>query len=95
MNMECKFYGDILFHQIFQGSCKQLDIWIEQTHDAADDGDVNIIAIKINRKGKFICIEGNDALNLEKGLNYKGWYFFDYDTFFEENMVPFAEICSK
>lgn len=95
MNMECKFYNDILFHQIFQGNCSQLDTWIEQTYDAADEGDINIIAIKINRKGKYICIEENSNLNLEKGLKYKGWYFFDYDTFFEENFITFAEICGK
>ena len=95
MNMECKFYSDLLFHQIFRGGCSQLDTWIEQTYDAADDGDVNIIAIKVNRKGKFICIEENENLNLERGLKYKDWYIFDYETFFEDNMIPFAEICSK
>lgn len=95
MNMECKFYSDLLFHQIFQGSCSQLDTWIGQTYDAADEGDINIIAIKVNRKGKFICIEKNENLKLERGLEYKGWYFFDYDTFFDDNLIPFADICGK
>lgn len=95
MNMECKFYADLGFHQLFQGKCGQMDTWIEQTYEAADDGDVNIIIIKINRKGKYVCIEKYDTLNLEKGMEYKGWYFFDFDTFFEENFEEFRDICSK
>ena len=95
MNMECKFYSDLLFHQIFRGQCSQLDEWIKQTYEAADEGDVNIIVIKVNRKGKFVCIEKSDKLKLEKGLEYKGWYFFDFDTFFDENFEEFREICAK
>lgn len=95
MNMECKSYGDLLFHQIFQGKCPQLDTWISQVYDAADEGDVNVIAIKITRKGKFICIEDSPLLNATNGLRYKNWIFYDYDAFFCDNFIIFADICAK
>lgn len=95
MNMECKSYNDLLFHQIIQGSCGQLDTWIEQTHDAADEGDLNVITIKVTRKGKYVCIEGHDTLNVERAVRYKDWYFYDYDAFFEDNMIAFADLCGR
>ena len=29
LNAECKSYKDFPFHQLFQGTCKTLDVWIE------------------------------------------------------------------
>ena len=61
LNAECKSYSDLPFHQLFAGSVKQLDGWIEQCLDAGDPGDANIIFMKFNRKGKYILFQINAA----------------------------------
>ena len=53
MNLEAKNYGDIAFNQILNGNCKQLDAWIDQTEEPADDGDVSFTIFKITRKGSW------------------------------------------
>lgn len=96
MNMECKFYKDLLFHQLFT-KCPQMNEWIDQTLDAEDEGDINIICIKINRKGKYVCIERHEKLLETTALHYhyngRDWLIFDYDAFFELNRDIFKEIC--
>ena len=59
MNMECKSYKGFTFHLLFTGKCGQLEEWIGQTLEAADDGDINIIVMKFDRIGKYICIRDN------------------------------------
>ena len=63
LNAECKSYSDLPFHQLFSGSVKQLDNWIDQCLDAGDPGDANIIFMKFNRKGRYILfqIESSDT----------------------------------
>ncbi|ASV44451.1 hypothetical protein PBI_SCTP2_436 [Salicola phage SCTP-2] len=93
MNMECKFYKEFNFHQLFSNACPLLDTWIEQCLEPADKNDINIIVIKINRKGKYICVENNPKYDVTRGLKYKGWVFFDYDIFFEDNNESFKQLC--
>lgn len=93
MNMECKSYSDLLFHQIFFNDCPQLDKWIEQCLEPADIDDINIIVIKIDRKGKYVCIQKDDRLDSTNSYNYKGWLFFEYETFFKQNKEIFSELC--
>lgn len=96
MNMECKSYKDLPFNKLFTGNCGQMDTWISQTLEAADEGDINIIAIKINNKGKYICIQDYENLNKSIGLHYKdNWYFYDYDKFFEYNEESFKNACGR
>lgn len=90
-NCECKNYGDFPFHQLWTGSCKQLDAWIEQMFDAADANDLNILFIKITRKGKFVAVQDNLGWNTTpsifnyKSQTYNNWLIFDYDQFFNLN----------
>lgn len=70
LNIEAKFYKDIGFHQILQGSCKQLDAWIEQLMTGSDEGDINILTMKFNRKGAFVAFEAKNMGNFDPGLNY-------------------------
>lgn len=96
MNMECKSYKDFPFHLLFTGKCAILDSWLDQTLEAADEGDINIVVIKINNKGKYVCIEKYNHLDISKAMNYKDdWYFFNYDVFFELNHESFKEACGK
>jgi hypothetical protein len=92
-NCECKSYADFPFHQLFQGSCKQLNGWIDQLLDVADEGDFNILLMKFTRIGKFVVIDF-DA-NVEHPLfveyhmlyeyNGKRWAIMDYDRFWNLN----------
>lgn len=93
-NAECKSYADFPFHQLFQGSVKQLETWINQLMDVADPGDFNILIMKFNRKGKFVAVEfdvrRDEALFVEREFIYETekygrWAIMDYDKFFELN----------
>ena len=102
LNAECKSYKDFLFHQLFQGLNKTLELWINQCMDAADSGDFNIIFMKFNRKGTFVAIHITDttskSLTFQNHLCYQSekhgsWAFMDFNNFFNLNAVAFKELC--
>ena len=101
MNAECKSYKDFPFHQLFQGSVKILDSWIQQCLDASDDGDFNIIFMKFNRKGTYIAVQAQPNstnliftrhFNYASGLNGH-WYIMDMETFFNINESTVKDLC--
>ncbi len=101
LNAECKSYKDFPFHQLFHGSVKILDLWIQQCMDAGDAGDFNIIFMKFNRKGTYIAVEAQpnhtDLLftrhfNYGSGLNGH-WYIMDLELFFELNSDTVKRLC--
>ena len=54
-NVECKSYKDFPFHRLFHNTkIPQLDQWIDQLLDVADEGDVNLLFMKFNRKGRYV-----------------------------------------
>lgn len=57
LNIEAKNYADISFSQIINGNCKQLDNWIEQTEQPADDSDISFTIFKITRKGSWVVFK--------------------------------------
>jgi hypothetical protein len=89
-NAECKSYGDFPFHQVLAGSCKQLDSWLNQLMDVADHGDLNILFVKINRKGKFVALQSKYTWITDQFMYYTSssqgdWIIVDFDHFFEHN----------
>jgi hypothetical protein len=101
LNAECKSYKDFPFHQLYQGSVKILDSWIQQCMDASDPGDFNIIFMKFNRKGTYVAVEAQpnhtDLLftrhfNYGSGLNGH-WYIMDLELFFEINSDTVKQLC--
>lgn len=101
LNAECKSYKDFPFHQLYQGSVKILDSWIQQCMDASDEGDFNIIFMKFNRKGTYVAVEAQpnhtDLLftrhfNYGSGLNGH-WYIMDLELFFELNSDTVKKLC--
>lgn len=90
-NCEAKNYADLAFHQLIQGECKQLEAWLAQLLDAADTGDLNILIIKITRKGKYIAVQSGQGWDLSHPhTNYHSpkfgiWQIFDYDSFWVHN----------
>ena len=101
-NCECKNYGDFPFHQLFSGSCKQLDGWIDQLMDVADEGDFNILFMKFNRKGKFVALEFDQHYEVPLFVEYHmlyqykdiRWAIMDYDRFWALNKDFVALACS-
>lgn len=80
-NLECKSYADFPFHQLWYTDVKILDSWIAQQHEVEDLGDLNLILIKISRKGKWVVYQENLGFISDRAISYKGWYFTAWDDF--------------
>ena len=80
-NMECKSYKDFPFHQLWYADVKILDSWIQQQHEVEDEGDLNLILIKISRKDKWVVYPQNLKFVVDRSLNYKDWVFVNWDDF--------------
>ena len=89
-NAECKSYADFPFHLVLTGNCKVLDTWLKQLMDVADDGDLNILFMKFNRKGKFVVVQSKNTWVTDQFTYYSSkdlgdWILMDYDHFFKHN----------
>lgn len=87
-NAEAKNYDDLALHQIFSGSCPKLDEWLKQLVAVSEQGDVDILFIKLTRKCRLVVVrEGFWQLNSH--ANYKNslgnWVITDFDDFFKQN----------
>ena len=90
MNAECKSYADFPFHLVLTGDCKVLDSWIGQMLDVAEDNDFNILFMKFNRKGKFVCVPSNLTWITDQFLYYTSkkhgdWIIVEFEHFFKHN----------
>lgn len=108
LNIEAKNYADIAFHQIINGNCKQLDGWIDQTEEPADEDDVSFTIFKITRKGSWTVFKASllPSFNME-GLTFvtyrKGYgdasacdyIVVDYEKFFTQNSEQVKELGSS
>lgn len=83
-NLECKSYADFPFHQLWYADVKILDSWIAQQKEVEDEGDLNLILIKISRKEKWVVYPQNLGLTVDRGLVYKGWVFAGWDDFWSK-----------
>ena len=101
-NVECKSYAEFPFHQLFtEGKIGLLESWIEQAMDAADEGDLNLIIMKFNRKGKFVAVQHKYNWNLScnhftyNSVNFGTWLIFDLDEFFKYNSTQVKSFSSS
>ncbi len=94
INIECKNYSAIAWHQIIKQSCKQLDTWIDQLEQVSAPGDVEIIFFKISRQGQYVCIKQNKFLDTTHSLQYRNYLIFDLDIFFKNNTDALRLICT-
>ena len=98
-NCECKNYADFSFHQLFtQSPVPILELWLEQTLEAADPGDISILFMKFNRKGKYVAYLMPEPFYTIRHLDYidKGgnvWRITGFDDFFEHNTINFEARC--
>jgi len=99
MNAECKSYADFPFHQVLAGECKVLDGWIDQMMAVAEPNDLNILFMKFNRKGKFVCVQSNmtwvtDHFMYYTSKKYNDWLFIEWENFFKLNKELLKSYCS-
>lgn len=100
-NAECKNYGSFPFHQVIQGNCKQLDLWLSQLMSVADEDDVNILLMKVTRVGKFVAVE--EKLEWDKTIShlkytsnkFNNWLIYNFDTFWQHNSKIFHSYSTK
>jgi len=90
MNIECKFYADFPWHLTLTGECKQLDSWLEQLLDVEDEGDLNILFMKFNRKGQYVAVQGKhtwvaDTCILYSSKKWGDWIIMEHSSFFKNN----------
>jgi len=99
MNVECKFYADFPFHLLLTGECKVIDAWISQLMDVADPDDVNILFMKFNRKGRYVCVQSkltwvSDNFLYYTSVKHGDWMIFEFDLFFKLNTSVLKTYCS-
>jgi hypothetical protein len=103
LNAECKSYKDFPFHQLYSGTIKILEGWIEQCLDVADPGDFNIIFMKFNRKGEFVvtpaeeacAIADNESYSIYRSPKFGTWHIQGFDNFWNNNKEIFKDRCSQ
>jgi len=89
-NAECKNYADFPFHLLLTGECKQLDTWLGQLLAVEDTNDINILFIKITRKGRYVCVQSKltwvaDNFTYYTSQKQGDWMIFEFDSFFLHN----------
>lgn len=89
-NAECKSYADFPFHLVLTGDCKVLDSWLDQMMDVAEPDDLNILFMKFNRKGKFVCVQSKLTWVTDQFLYYtskdhQDWLIIEFNHFFQHN----------
>lgn len=101
LNLEAKNYADIAFSQIINGECKQLDKWIEQTEEPADDGDISFTIFKITRKGSWIVFHESLKSHFKLGShvvyiknNARTYIVTDFKSFIDTNVEAIKKIAS-
>jgi hypothetical protein len=64
---------------------KILDAWIQQQKDIEDEGDLNLILIKISRKDCWVVYPDNLGFTSKRSILYKGWHFTSWRDFWTTN----------
>jgi hypothetical protein len=82
------------FHQVLAGSCKQLDSWLEQLMAVSETNDINVLFIKLNRKGKYVVVQSKLTWVTDHFMYYTSptqgdWIVLEFDQFFKNNTEIF------
>ena len=108
-NMECKNYADFPFHHLLWNKpIPNLNNWLEQTLDSAKDNDFNILTMKFNRKGRYVCVESRLIAPDYKNRLYTNshvlynhvksntqWVFTEFDSFWQLNKSQVARLSTQ
>lgn len=97
-NCECKNYSSFPFHHLlFDKEIPILEDWLQQIKDAADEGDVNMLFMKITRVGKFVGFDATQPFKVNRHVTYcdrQGclWKITEFDSFFQLNRATFQQV---
>jgi hypothetical protein len=100
-NCEAKSYSEFAFHHLLmEKKIPLLEDWINQIMEVADNDDVNIIFMKFNRIGKYICYQLPKPFIANRYVDYTSekygiWRFMGFDDFFSLNTELFSKECKK
>ena len=99
LNAECKSYADFPFHLVLTGDCKVLDAWLDQMMDVSEENDVNILFMKFNRKGRFVCVQTSLTWVTDQFLYYTSkkhndWIIVEFEHFFNHNKDLLKGYCA-
>ena len=84
--IEAKHYGEFRWNHLALGqNVKQLDDWIQQAIDSAEDKDKWLLCVKITRQGEFVLWDPKRWNSLKYKQKYKKYHYIDYNTFWEQN----------
>ena len=89
-NAEAKFYSDLAFHQLLD-TCSQIESWLDQLMAVADPGDLNILFMKFNRKGRYVAVQVSTTWDAScshvryNSLKHGCWMIYTWETFFRLN----------
>ena len=100
LNAECKSYSDFPFHQVLAGECKTLETWIDQMMAVSEKNDINVLFMKFNRKGKFVCVQSSltwitDHFLYFTSKTHKDWLIIEYENFFRLNKELLKSYCAN
>ena len=89
LNIEAKNYADFSWHLMF-GENKQIDGWIDQLMCVATEGDVNLLAIKVTRRGSFVVVQSKldwdrNCNHMVYSNNHGTWVVYSFEEFFRLN----------
>lgn len=89
-NAECKNYADFPFHLLLTGNCKQFDTWLGQLMTVADEDDLNILFLKVSRKGKYVAVQTKFTWVTDNFIYYSSsktgdWLLVEFEQFFQHN----------
>jgi hypothetical protein len=86
-NCECKNYADFPFHHLLQSkTIPLLEQWIDQTMDAHDKGDIDLLFMKFNRKGIYLAFPASikNQFSLTNHITYNSQHGPWIMTFWED-----------
>lgn len=100
-NCECKSYSSFPFHKLLiDDHIPLMEEFIDQTMDAADDNDVNIIFMKFDYVGKYVAFQMPRPFECKRYVDYESknhgiWRITGFDDFFKINKNVLENECKK
>lgn len=88
------------FHQLYTGSCTQLDTWIDQMMAVSEENVLNILFMKFNRKGKYVVVQSKytwvtDQFTYYTSKKHGDWLLIDFEHFFKHNTELLKTYCNS
>lgn len=100
-NCECKSYKSFPFHKLLStDKIADLESFIDQTMEVADEGDVNVIFMKFDYIGRYVAFQLPQDFECKRFIDYESknwgtWRMTSFEDFFDLNLDSFKKACKK